>query len=228
MYIFIIIIIIIIICALKQDYNTVPKIIWTYLDSEKINKCIESWKKYTDYEIIILTKKNYMGYVTIPTNLLTNPVFNLHFSELIRLYILYEMGGVWIDPNVLLTAPLDWMFPKYAEFSGFKNDIKGNIETWFMACNKGSLFMKKWRDEFSQIARYPSVDKYIESKGFKCSAIQTAQKMIDMKDKLILRNSDGPLHCLKDANWNSETDFNDSEKILRLALLSNCHIIKLS
>ena len=46
-----------------------------------------------------------MGYVTIPTNLLTNPVFNLHFSELIRLYILYEMGGVWIDPNVLLTAP---------------------------------------------------------------------------------------------------------------------------
>lgn len=192
MYIFIVVIVILIVFGIfrKQDYNIVPKKIWTYVDNETNSKtCIESWKKYTDYEIIILTKKNYMGYVTIPTEFLTNPVFT-KISDLIRLYILYEMGGVWIDPNVILLRELDWMFPKYAEFSGFKTD---EIETYFMACNKGSLLMKEWKNEYSTIAKYPSLDKYVESKGFKCSAIQAAYKVlsypIQNPDSVILQKN---------------------------------------
>ena len=175
MYVFIIVILILISLFIYEllhiDYNRVPKRIWTYIDKpdrsidSNMNKSIASWKKHTDYEIIILTEKTYKGYVTIPTEFLTNPVFTI--SDLIRLYILHEMGGVWIDPNVILLGPLDWMFPKYAEFSGIKYDeMKDEIETRFMACNKGSPFMEKWKTEYSSMAKYPSADKYVESKGF--------------------------------------------------------------
>ena len=190
MYVFIIVILILLSLFIYEfviniNYNLVPKRIWTYVDGPNIHKkCIESWKKYTYYEIIVLTKKNYMGYVTISTELLTNPVFNI--SELIQLYILYEMGGVWIDPTVVLLGPLDWMFPTYAEFSGIKED---EIDTRFMACNKGSPFMEKWKKEYSTMAKYPSADKYVESKGFTCSAIQAAYKVIPVTDSVILHKN---------------------------------------
>ena len=190
MYIFIIILLILFIAYINKDYNTIPKKIWTYVDGHEktVESCIESWKKYTEYEITVLTKHNYMGYVTIPTEFLTNPVFRL--SDLIRLYILYEMGGVWIDPNVILIRKLDWMFPKYAEFSGFKDK---EIETYFMACNKGSPLMKHWKTEYSTVAKYPSVDKYVESKGLTCNAMQAAYHVllypIQNKDSLILHKT---------------------------------------
>ena len=191
MYVFMIVIFILLSLFIYEliniNYNLAPKRIWTYVDSPETNDvktCIASWKKHTDYEIIILTKKNYMGYVTIPTEFLTNPVFNI--SDLIKLYILYEMGGVWIDPNVILLGPLDWMFPKYSEFSGIKED---DIETYFMACNKGSPFMEQWKKEYSTMAKYPSADKYVESKGLKCSAIKAAYHVIPIPDSLILQKN---------------------------------------
>jgi mannosyltransferase OCH1-like enzyme len=189
MYIFIVVLVILITFRLfqKQNYSRVPKKIWTYVDSAETNiESIASWKKYTDYEIILLTKHNYMGYVTIPTEFLTNPVFKI--PDLIRLYILHEMGGVWIDPNVTLLGPLDWMFPKYAEFSGIK---EGEIQTYFMACNKGSPFMEKWKTEYSTIAKYPSLDKYVESKGLTCNAIQAAYNvlLVENPDSVILHKN---------------------------------------
>ena len=74
MYIFIIILLILFIAYINKDYNTIPKKIWTYVDGHEktVESCIESWKKYTEYEITVLTKHNYMGYVTIPTEFLQN------------------------------------------------------------------------------------------------------------------------------------------------------------
>ena len=136
---------------------------------------MKGWKKYNpDYEIILLTKKNYKGYVTIPYELTSHPNFNdcpQRFADLVRIWTLTEHGGVWIDSTILLKGPIDdWLFPKYAECSGFyrggftKRPEFPVIENWFFACNKGSPFMKKWRDEFSEISRYASVDDYVDSR----------------------------------------------------------------
>jgi mannosyltransferase OCH1-like enzyme len=57
----------------KDNYNLVPRKIWTYWDNSDnsggVNKlpkavklCMESWKKFNpDYEIVLLTKKNFQG-----------------------------------------------------------------------------------------------------------------------------------------------------------------------
>lgn len=198
--------------------------------------CMKSWAIHNpNYEIILLTKQNYKGYVIIPEEISAHPSFNdtpQRFSDLVRLWTLAEHGGVWIDASNLLKAPIDtWLFPKYAEFSGFYLDGFTTdqkypvIESWFMACNKGSQFMKLWRDEFSTIARYPNIEKYLEaSKQINTQKIFdhnsnvihiTAQKVLQIDkyplESLILKKAeDGPFKYLTETHW-------DSEKALRLA-----------
>lgn len=220
----------------RKDYNRVPKKIWTYWDDpdripKTVKMCMKGWKKYNpNYEIILLTKKNYKGYTTIPEDIANHPNYNdfpARFADLVRCYVMAEHGGVWIDSSIILKEPLDnWLFPKYGEFSGFyiegftKNKKFPVIENWFFACNKGSKFMKLWRDEFTELARYQTVEKYIESRRkiidfqgidnpIYLSMHISAQKVLQWDeyptDVLILRKAeDGPFRYLVDAKWNSE------------------------
>ena len=50
---------------------------------------------------IVLTSKTYKGYVTIPEELVSHPIFTLdkkRFHDLVCLWTLVEHGGVWITP----------------------------------------------------------------------------------------------------------------------------------
>ena len=73
--------------------------------------CIESWKKHLDpdrFRIVVLSRKTLEDYAIIkPKNFdsLGNPAK----SDVIRLSLLYQHGGVWMDASVLLTAPIDWI-----------------------------------------------------------------------------------------------------------------------
>jgi len=227
----------------KKDYNRHPKKIWTYWDNpdripKTVKMCMKSWAIHNpNYEIILLTKQNYKGWVNIPLEIAVHPNFNdnpTRFADLVRIYALAEHGGVWIDSSILLKAPLDsWLFPKYAEFSGFyiasftKEGLPPVIENWFFACNKGSEFVRKWRDEFTQIYNYPNVEKYVRSReemGVDTEKISgpiylamhvSAQKVLQIDkyplESLILKKAeDGPFKYLTETHW-------DSEKALRLA-----------
>ena len=227
----------------RKNYNQAPKRIWTYWDREDripktVKMCMRGWAKWNpDYEIVLLTKKNYRGYVTIPEELTSHPNFNdmpARFADLVRVWVLAEHGGIWIDSSIILKAPLDdWLFPKYAEFSGFYIDGMTKttpvIENWFFACNKGSPFVKKWRDEFSKIAQYSCVEQYVTSRiqmGVDIEKITipiylamhvSAQKVLQLDqypiESMILRKAeDGPFRYLVDAKW-------DSEKAVRAACL---------
>jgi hypothetical protein len=221
----------------KRDYGKHPKIIWTYWDNpDKIPKtvkmCMEGWKKYNpDYEIVLLTRDNYQNYVSIPEDIRSHQNFNdnpQRFADLVRIWVLAQNGGVWIDSSIVLKDSLNnWLFPRPAEFSGFyidgftKNGLPPVIENWFFACDKNSEFIKLWRNEFSQIKNYPNVEKYVESRkemGVNYEGINgpvylamhvAAQKLLQI-DKypvnlLILRKAeDGPFKYLKENEWNSE------------------------
>jgi hypothetical protein len=231
----------------RKNYNQAPKRIWTYWDREDripktVKMCMRGWAKWNpDYEIVLLTKKNYQGYVTIPNELTSHPNFNdmpARFADLVRVWALAEHGGIWIDSSIILKAPLDdWLFPKYAEFSGFYIDGMTKttpvIENWFFACNKGSPFVKKWRDEFSKIAQYSCVEQYVNSRiqmGVDIEKITipiylamhvSAQKVLQLDqypmESMILRKAEeGPFRYLVDAKW-------DSEKAVRAACLDSSY-----
>jgi len=150
MIVFIVIVVIIVVLFITKDCNSIPKKIWTF---NKYNKV-----EYKDYETTVLTKKNFFNYINIPVEISSHPNFNLHFSDLVCIYAMAEFGGIWIDSEVpKVPTPL---FTKY-EFLGMTKN--GILQKSFFACNKGSTFVKLWRDEFIKIASFPNVEKYVES-----------------------------------------------------------------
>lgn len=106
----------------ENDNFIENKVIWTcWWQGEKqapaiVEKCIENMKeKANGYEVIVITKENYEDYVSL------NPIFLekmksgkislTHFSDILRIALLKEHGGLWLDSTVFLNKNLkDDMF----------------------------------------------------------------------------------------------------------------------
>ena len=103
--------------------------------------CIESWKKFCpDYKIIRWDETN--------TNLQENEYIKEAYenkkwafiTDYVRLKVLYEIGGVYMDTDVELVGTLD-PFLNHEAFSGFENSTQ--IPTGIMAAQKGQPFFKQ-------------------------------------------------------------------------------------
>ncbi len=196
----------------------IPKIIWTYWDSETvpevIKRCIETWKKYNkNYEIIFLNDITYSNYIDIP-NIYYDTIQRK--SDFIRIYLLEKYGGVWIDSSTICTAPLDSILDFSHEFIGYYiNSFTVElpiIENWFMACEKNSQFMKLAIEEFeyaySDINSY--INNYIVKNNinnpkyllFHMSILSVLSKYNISKIKLY-KAEDGPFKYLAENNWTS-------------------------
>jgi len=72
----------------------------------------------------------------------------VHKSDWVRTEYLARYGGVWLDPTVLLFAPVEsWLVE--GELCGFASlhDVDF-IENWAFAAPPGNRLMQLWKDEF--------------------------------------------------------------------------------
>jgi len=121
----------------KKTFNN-EKIIWQFWgqgwDFEKLPdvvkisyKSVEKYKK--DYEIIHLDMNNINDYLEIPAYILKKvedkKMGFAHFTDIIRLALLYNYGGVWIDATILLT---DYLPQEYFEMDYFMFQRDNNLE----------------------------------------------------------------------------------------------------
>jgi hypothetical protein len=146
----------------KEKYNKkyidIPKILWSYWDGDisELNKaCISSWNKnISDWKIIILNKDTFFNYITIDSKYLK--VFNeLNIqtkTDFIRLKLLYNYGGCWLDCTTFLNKNInEYIYEMKEKSLDIFFPIKGpytinNIKTWecyFIISSKGSYFTKK-------------------------------------------------------------------------------------
>ena len=74
-------------------------------DSVKI--CLASMRKYfnqDDFSIIVLNKDNIKDYINLPQYVIDRVGTNYtHLSDIMRYYLLYAYGGLWIDATYLFT-----------------------------------------------------------------------------------------------------------------------------
>ena len=103
------------------EYEKLPKVV-------KISyKSVEKYKK--DYEIIHLDMNNINDYLEIPAYILKKvedkKMGFAHFTDIIRLALLYNYGGVWIDATILLT---DYLPQEYFEMDYFMFQRDDNLE----------------------------------------------------------------------------------------------------
>lgn len=132
--------------------NKIPKIIhYVWLGkgekNERIQKCIDSWKKYLpDYEIKEWNEDNF----DINYNEFTKKSYEskkyAFTSDVIRLYALYNDGGIYMDTDVEVYKPLD-QFLNDEGFTGFE-DINYPVCAT-MGCTKENPVIKMMLDYYN-------------------------------------------------------------------------------
>lgn len=85
-----------------QGWNNAPDI---------VIKCLNSVKKYNENrDIICLDEENLMKYINIPEDIRNmhkdGLICDANYSDIVRLELLKNYGGLWIDATVLLTGKL--------------------------------------------------------------------------------------------------------------------------
>lgn len=135
------------------ENNKVPKIIWSYWDSDEIPEIvklsIKSWKKTSpQYKINFMNQKNVEEYVSLPNNWKTLPAYRQ--SDIIRLRLLEKYGGVWIDASTILLEDLDKFISEdnltlfITPRSTFENPV---FENWFISAPPNNKVIKLWIEE---------------------------------------------------------------------------------
>ena len=134
--------------------NTIPKKIhycWfgRGQKSELMMKCINSWHKYLpDYEIIEWNEDNF----DINSNKYVEEAYiNKKYAfvtDYVRLFVLYNYGGIYMDTDVEVIKNLD-IFLNHKAFSGFENN--NFIPTGIMASQKGNKWIKALLDEYKDL-----------------------------------------------------------------------------
>lgn len=92
-------------------------VIWTcWWQGEKnapqlVQKCIDNIRQYANgYEVRVITEQNASDYIKIPSFIVEKHekgiIPHAHFVDIIRLILLQEYGGIWIDSTFWMTDVL--------------------------------------------------------------------------------------------------------------------------
>ena len=114
-------------------------------------KCIASWKKYCpDYEIVCHNEDNF----NISENRYAQEAYDAgkwaFVSDYVRLKVLYENGGIYLDTDVEIIKPIDDLI-KGTGYMGF--DDNGVISTGLgFACEKGNELIKILLADYDDIS----------------------------------------------------------------------------
>lgn len=130
---------------LGMDLFMIPKVIhYCWFGRGKMPQlaryCIASWKKYlTDYELHLWNEDNF----DVTSNLYTKEAYESRkfafVTDYVRLFALYNFGGIYMDTDVEVLKDLD-RFLDLPAFSGFESDT--DIPTGIMAAEKNSEWVK--------------------------------------------------------------------------------------
>lgn len=113
-------------------------------------KCIKSWKKYCpDYEIVCHNEENF----DITENKYAREAYEAgkwaFVSDYVRLKVLYDEGGIYLDTDVELIKPLDPLVEN-GGYMGF--DDNGVISTGLgFAVEKGNALVGALLDDYNDI-----------------------------------------------------------------------------
>ena len=104
-------------------------------------KCLESWKKYCpDYEIKCWNESNF----DINSNRYVKEAYEnkkyAFVTDYVRLYALYNEGGIYVDTDLEIIRPIDEFLNDKA-FSGFENE--DFVPTGIMASEKNLPIIKE-------------------------------------------------------------------------------------
>jgi hypothetical protein len=129
--------------VLKPKQQLSGKIIWQYWGQQNLDAplppvvqhCFDAVDKYKeDYQVIRLNDANISDYLDFPSFVWNEngdyKFSRVFFSDLLRLALLQNYGGVWIDATILLTGPLPKQFSEQDYFVFRRCELQPNKAFW--------------------------------------------------------------------------------------------------
>ncbi|WP_311223385.1 MULTISPECIES: capsular polysaccharide synthesis protein [unclassified Acidovorax] len=154
----------------------IPRVVWTYWNSPTlpllVERCIANWRQVNPgFEIRVLDDAALREYVPDAPDALAR-VAPAKRSDWIRLRLLRDHGGIWIDASTILTQSLDWVIEaQQRECSDLVAYYLGRfttdadcpvVESWFLAAPPGSRFAADAFEEFNARAINRTGEQYID------------------------------------------------------------------
>jgi hypothetical protein len=135
----------------------IPRTIWTlwYQGLERapslVRRCVASWPAHNPgWTVEVLDGTSINRFVGVEGALGTNRpwVTCQALSDIVRVGLLHERGGVWVDATCFCCRPLDDWLPAAARrgFLAFRDPGPDRpVATWFLAASAGSPVAAAWR-----------------------------------------------------------------------------------
>lgn len=159
-------VLVMLILQLKRQPYTLPKIVWTHWDSDTppdhVTKTIEKMRRtLPDWQVNFITTDQYLSSInqeTIPNGFHTLKVE--HQADWIRLKLLKQHGGCWIDSGIILNQSINNIYrdcvTNKADLLVFKilgtqtNPLYPVAENWFIMAPPESPMISLWLEEYER------------------------------------------------------------------------------
>lgn len=114
-----------------------------------IKNCYSSIQYYIkDAEIVLITNENYKKYCTFPDFIInkweSKKIPPAHFSDLIRINLLSNHGGLWLDATTYLTGTIPTYITESDFFvyqNGFFNKEMINLGSWLIYSKPNNILL---------------------------------------------------------------------------------------
>lgn len=164
----------------SDQISEIPKKIWIYwnnypIDSPTVEICLAEIKRlHPDYTMVVVHQETLSKYLpNFPLEILKkSPALS---SDLIRLKLLAEHGGFYLDASTLLSENLDWVGALQQQdgseavlYYTDENTISKQhpmLESSFIGAIQGSRFIKEWLTEFEKCLAEHSSIEYMKKFG---------------------------------------------------------------
>lgn len=129
----------------------IPKIIhYCWLSGEAypelIQKCMDSWKEVlSDYEFVCWDTKKFDVNSCVYTKEAFEAKKYAFVSDYIRLYALYNYGGIYLDTDIEVLKKFDPLLNNRA-FTCFENSY--SVAAWIFGSEKGNPIFKEFLDHY--------------------------------------------------------------------------------
>jgi Capsular polysaccharide synthesis protein/Polysaccharide pyruvyl transferase len=132
------------------------KIIWScwfqgrHHAPDLVQRCLASWETLNpDWEFRCLDAENIRHYVDLDAyiDLQNQTITAASLSDILRILLLHEYGGVWVDATLYCNQPLDEWLPLSmgAGFFAFSKPAPDRLlSSWFIAAEVGNQLIEKW------------------------------------------------------------------------------------
>ena len=115
-----------------------------------VKKCLDSWERHNPYwEFRCLDATTVERYVPLRRyiDLDRQSITAASLSDIVRILLLHEFGGVWADATLLCNRPLDEWLPGVMNegFFAFADPAPDRpLSSWFLSAESGNRLVSEW------------------------------------------------------------------------------------